>query len=224
MALGERDDAIWNSYDRSFREDAHQLLAWGHADCRRSIKANSQETEITGFIVEAIETRLNSSSIDERFDRYSIKEDNPTAGEERSGRRRRRLDVIVESTYRPRHKPRPQYVFEAKRLRRSDHLIDDYIGAEGLLRFVNAQYAAECPEVAMVGYVQNEDTLYWIARLQEKFVNDSGEKLRIIEDLSRVSVIPDLADEWKSRHRRANANPVVIFHIMLDCSSICSQP
>ncbi len=220
MAPAERDDATWTSYDRSFREDAHQLLAWGHADCRRSIKANSQETEITGFIVDAIETRLNSSTIDERFDRYSIKEDNPTAGEGRSGRRRRRLDVIVESTSRPRHKPRPKYVFEAKRLRRSDHLIGDYVGNEGILRFVNSQYAANCPEVAMVGYVQSEDALYWIARLHEEFVNDSGDKFRIIGGLVKVNVIPELADEWRSRHRRAGAKPVFIFHIMLDCFSI----
>lgn len=224
MVRGEREDAIWKSYDRSFREDAHQLLAWGYADCRRRIEANLQETEITGFIVDAIETRLNSSSIDERFDRYSIKEDNPVPGEGRTGRRRRRLDVIVESTYRPRHKPRPRYVFEAKRLRRPDQPIDDYVGVEGVLRFVNAQYAGDYPEVAMMGYIQSDDALYWMARLQEEFLNDSEDKLRIIEGLLKVKVIPDLAHEWKSHHRRAVQNPVVIFHIMLDCSSICSHP
>src|SRR5205085_9543204 len=105
------------------------------------VTSDLEETEVTGFIVEAIETKLSAPDMDERFDRYSIKEDNPVPGEGRTGKRRRRMDVIVECTYRPRHKQRPRYVFEAKRLRRPSHLIGYYVGEEGVRRFVEGKYA-----------------------------------------------------------------------------------
>lgn len=224
MEQDEAGGASWSSYDQAFREDAHQLLAWGYYDSRTRITSDLEETEITGFIVEAIETRLNSTDIDERFDRYCIKEDNPVPGEGRTGKRRRRLDVIVECSYRPRHKHRPKYVFEAKRLRRPGHLIGEYVGDEGVKRFVYARYAAECPEVAMVGYVQSEDAEYWIERLGEQFDTDSADEFRVREALSKKSVISDLPDEWGSGHLRNNGTPIMIYHILLDCTSATVTP
>ena len=107
MGQDEATGTSWSSYDQSFREDAHQLLVWGYNDSRHRVTSDLEETEVTGFIVEAIETKLSAPDMDERFDRYSIKEDNPVPGEGRTGKRRRRMDVIVECTYRPRHKQRP---------------------------------------------------------------------------------------------------------------------
>lgn len=224
MEQDETDGASWSSYDQAFREDAHQLLAWGYNDSRARITSDLEETEITGFIVEAIETRLSSPDIDERFDRYCIKEDNPVPGEGRTGKHRRRLDVIVECSFRPRDKPRPKYVFEAKRLRRPGHPIGDYVGDEGVKRFVYARYAAECPEVAMVGYVQSDDAEYWIERLGEQFDNDSADEFRVREALSKKSVISDLPNEWGSGHLRINETLVAIYHILLDCTSSAAAP
>src|SRR4051794_24527340 len=123
MGQDETHEVGWSSYEQSFREDAHQLLAWGYQDSRHRISSELEEPDITGFIVEAIEVRLNAPDIDERFDRYCIKEDNPAPGEGRTGKRRRRMDVIVECTHRPRPKVRPKFIFEAKRLRRPSHPI-----------------------------------------------------------------------------------------------------
>jgi hypothetical protein len=218
MESDERVSTFWSEYDQSFREDAHQLLAWGYQDARQLITPDREETEITGFITEAIQARLNSAEIHERFNRYSLKDDNPVPGEGRTGKRRMRIDIIIESSSRPRHKPRPWYTFEAKRLCRPSHLISKYVGQEGIIRFVQGKYAADFPEVAMLGYVQTDTASYWITELTKLFAKDSKKQLSITQKLSRVAVHLDLTDEWSSGHRRVNGTPLTVFHLFLDCS------
>ncbi len=219
MPSHESRDAIWRAYDVSFREDAHQLLAWGYLAVRHLITSEREETEITGFIAEAIRAKLNSPDIEERFDRYGLQEDNPVAGEGRTGKRRVRMDIIIESSFRPRHKPRPQYIFEAKRLCRPNQTLGDYLGGEGILRFLQGRYAADCPEVAMVGYVQTDTISFWGIALEKRFDEDPTNQFRIVEKLSRVSTISHLTDEWVSEHLREGEMPITIFHIFLDCSA-----
>ena len=220
MEPGEGESAGWSSYDQSFREDAHQLLAWGYQDARQQIAPGREETEITGFIVEAIQERLNSPEIDERFDRYAIMEDNPVPGENRTGKRRMRIDIIIESSFRPRHKLRPRYIFEAKRLRKPSHPIGLYAGQEGLIRFIQGRYASDCPEVVMLGYVQTDTADRWIAELKKRFENDSANQLLLTESLLQVTIHPDLKDEWSSHHDRPNSTPLIVFHLFLDCSAM----
>jgi hypothetical protein len=216
-------DAIWSSYDQSFREDTHQLLAWGYQDSLALIGPEREETEITGFIAEAIQVRLDSFEIDERFDRYSIKDDNPTPGEGRTGKRRMRIDIIIECGLRPRSKICPRYVFEAKRLRRRSHGMSTYLGDEGLLRFVHSRYAADCPEVAMVGYVQTDDSTYWVTALKEEFDNDSTGQFCVASTLTKISVIPDFVDEWTSVHTRSSGSQITICHLLLNCLSAMAK-
>jgi hypothetical protein len=216
MVGDETRDTIWRQYDLAFREDAHQLLAWGYLDSCRRFTPQQEETEITGFIVDAIQSRLDSPTTPARFERYSVKEDNPVPGEGRTGKARRRIDIIIESA---RHQPRPQYIFEAKRLCRPGNTIGKYIGKEGMMRFISNRYAAECPEVAMIGYVQTDTANYWLAKLERHLNNDSASKLYIIAKLARVSVIADLKESWVSRHTRTNGNQLAIFHVLLNCSA-----
>ncbi len=220
MAGAESKNAIWREYDVSFREDAHQLLAWGYLAARHLIAPEREETEITGFIAEAIRAKLNSPDIEERFDRYSLQEDNPVAGERRIGKRRVRMDIIIESSFR---KPRPQYIFEAKRLCRPNQTLGDYLGGEGILRFLQGRYAADCPEVAMVGYVQTDTISYWAIALERRFDEDSANQFRITEKLSKTGIISHLADEWISKHQRENQMLITIFHIFLDCSALSDK-
>lgn len=219
MATDENRNPIWREYDSSFREDAHQLLAWGYLDARHLITSNREETEITGFIAEAIQARLNSADIDERFDRYCLKEDNPVAGEGRIGKRRVRMDITIESSLRQRHLPRRQYIFEAKRLCNPNQTLGAYLGDEGLLRFLQERYAAACPEVAMIGYVQTDTIHHWITSLLARFDKDKSNRFRTTEKPSQISVIPHLTDEWVSNHLRKSQIPITIFHIFLDCSA-----
>ena len=219
MASGDSHTGVWREYEISFREDAHQLLAWGYQAARHLITSSQEETDITGFIAESIQAKLNSADIDERFNRYGLKEDNPVASERRTGKRRLRLDITIESSQRPRHLLRPQYIFEAKRLCRPNQMLGNYLGDEGLLRFLQGRYAAECPEVAMVGYVQTETISHWATALGTRFDKDPANRFCLIEKYSQVSVIPHLTDEWVSGHSRESQLPVTIFHIFLDCSA-----
>jgi len=218
MEPGEREGTVWSTYDQSFREDAHQLLVWGYQDARHLITFGREETEITGFINEAIQARPSSPGIDDRFDRYSLKDDNPVPGEGRTGKRRLKIDIIIESSSRPRHKQRPWYTFEAKRLCRPSHPISNYTGEEGIIRFIRGRYAADFPEVAMLGYVQTDTISRWIAELTKRFENDSANQLSISQKLSPVNIHPDLTDEWSSSHIRVNGTPLMILHLFLDCS------
>lgn len=218
MEWGEGNNVGWLPYDQSFREDAHQLLAWGYQDSRRLITPDCEETEITGFIVEAIRAKLNSPQTDERFERYSSPmEDNPVSGEGRTGKSRMRIDIIIEAT---RPKPRPRYIFEAKRLRRPSHGISKYVGNEGMMRFISDRYAADCPEVVMVGYMQTDAAAHWVVELEKQFSKSSTKQFRLIDKLTKVSIISDFVDEWSSSHRRLSGTPIVIFHLLLDCSEM----
>lgn len=218
MPADEARDPIWHKYDLAFREDAHQLLAWGYLAARHLITPDREETEITGFIAEAIDALLDSAEIDEQYDRYEIKEDNPVAGEGRTGKRRMRMDIVIKDRMRPRQKPRPRYIFEAKRLCRPNQTLGDYLGDEGILRFLRGRYAADCPEVAMVGYVQTDTIDYWTTALEKRFDRDSANQFRITERLSSVNITPDLADVFVSVHNREPEMAITIFHLFLDCS------
>jgi hypothetical protein len=203
-----------NTYDPTFRRHAHQLLAWGYQDSRTRINSNHEETEITGFIAEAVGARLSDPETDAHFDRYNIKEDNPASGEERTGKARRRIDILIEDNS---SKPRPHYIFEAKRLRTGSHPISKYIGEEGVTRFIDSRYASVRPEAAMIGYVQTNDAAHWSSRLKSG-IDKAAEKLGLEKSLTQVPVIDDLQDEYLSVHKRQDKSQINIFHIFLDCT------
>jgi hypothetical protein len=202
------------TYWSAFSRDAHQLLAWGYSGALSLIGPRQEEPEITGFIVGCIRSKLNMTTC-KRYERYSLHEESPFAGEERSGKERRRLDIFVES-----HtiQPRPRYVFEAKRLRKGSHGIGGYVGDEGIGRFVTNKYAAEWPVAAMIGYVQSEDANSWQPKLEAAFNSDLEDRLAIEKKLSRVCIIASIPDEWSSEHRRRDNDTITIFHILLNCT------
>jgi hypothetical protein len=205
-----------SSYDYGFRRDAYQLLAWGYQDALAGIHCNLQEEEITGLIVEAMEQRLDAPSTPETFDRYSIDEEKPIAVEGRKGKKRRRLDLVVVSGH---SRPRPKYIFEAKRLRKNSYPIGKYIGEDGLQCFVKEVYASQYPEAAMVGYVQSDASSYWGSELRRSFDGDLNNDLRIIQLLQRVQVLSSMPDVWVSEHERITGSAIAVYHIFLNCSA-----
>ena len=205
------------TYDSFFRRDAHQLLAWGYEDARTNINPTLEETEITGFIAEKIDKRFDDPDTPSRFDRYYLGEDKPITGEGRTGKSRRRLDLVIEWSG---CKPRPKYVFEAKRLRKQGYPISKYTGEDGLQPFVaGTSYAAQYPEAAMIGYIQSDNYEYWIRELTRKFT-ESNNGLSIIKELTQVEVIASLPNELVSQHDRSTGSPITVYHILLDCSEI----
>jgi hypothetical protein len=216
MGAEELNSFARSSYDYGFRRDAHQLLAWGYQDALAEIHCNLQEEEITGLIVEAMEKRLDNPSTPAKFDRYSIDEEKPIAVEGRKGKKRRRLDLVVVSGH---SRPRPRYIFEAKRLRKNGYPIGKYVGEDGLQCFVKGVYASQCSEAAMVGYVQSDAVSYWKNELKRSFDNDQSNDLCITQLLEKVQVLLPIPDVWVSEHERKTGNLITIYHIFLNCSA-----
>jgi len=217
MGSDNLNSVTLDAYDYGFRRDAHQLLAWGYQDALPEIHYNLMEEEITGLIVEAIEKRLDNPSTPEKFDRYSIDEEKPIAIEERKGKKRRRLDLVVVSGH---SRPRPKYIFEAKRLRKNGYPISKYVGKDGLHCFVKGVYASQYPEAAMVGYVQSDAASYWETELKRSFATDPHNDLGIKQLLQKVQVLPSsIPDVWVSEHERDKYGSITVYHIFLHCSA-----
>lgn len=210
-----------DSYFYGFRRDAHQLLSWGHQEALPQIHCDLAEEEITGLIVEGMRAKLKDPTIPERFyDRYSVGEEKPLGVEGRTGKRRRKLDIVVESNL-PRE-IRPEYIFEAKRLRKNGYPIGKYIGKDGLQCFVKGVYASQYPEAAMVGYVQSDATSYWESELKRSF-NGEPNSVRIIQFLKKAQVLSSIPDVWVSEHERITGSAIAVYHIFLDCSASFSH-
>jgi hypothetical protein len=203
-----------SSYDFGLRRDAHQLLAWGYQDALPHIQGNLMEEEITGQIVEAIEKRFDDPATPERFDRYSIDEEKPIAVEGRKGKTRRRLDLVVVSGL---SRPRPKYIFEAKRLRKNGYPIGRYVGEDGLQCFVKGVYASKYPEAAMVGYIQSDTVSYWEAELNRSFDSDLHNNLHVKQLLQKAQIQSSIPDIWFSEHEREESSSIIVYHIFLNC-------
>ena len=215
MAAEKLDPLILGAFnDSGFRINSHQLLAWGYEDALPQIHGNLKEEEITGIIVEAIRERLDNPRTPKKFRRYDIHEEKPVAVEGRTGKKRRRLDLVIVSGH---NCPRPQYIFEAKRLRKNGYPISKYVGKEGLQCFIKGVYASQYPEAAMIGYLQSDDAIYWENELYRSF-KDSPD-LCIKRLLQKTQVLSSITDVWTSEHERQENDSILIYHIFLDCSA-----
>ena len=197
-------------YELFFRREAHRLISLGYEKSRCKINCKLEETEITGFICEEIEEQL---IINPRLVRYSLKEDNPTKGENRTGKSRRRLDIVIQCSY---STPRQNYIFEAKRLATSGYPISKYLGEEGLQLFIDGIYAYDCPEVGMIGYVQKGTFEHWEKELCQKLPITT--ELLTKKKPKKIKIIDDLEYELVSEHDRKTQKPVTVYHIFLDCA------
>lgn len=204
---------LWRQYVSAFRRDAHQLLEWGYVDARAELSSDLDEPTITGLIAEAIRRRL-SGSAPRRYDRYFLADDLPQEGEQRTGIRRLRVDIVVE---RSGTRPRLHYIMEAKRLRRGSHSIGQYIGGDGLQRFLRGSYAANALEAAMVGYVQSESVETWAKQLEEASGLSTDNSLDVVERLWRLGPLGELKHRWSSTHMRSSGTEITICHILLAC-------
>lgn len=210
------EEAYADEYWSAYRQHVHTLLAWGYADSRHRVKAEHQEPAITGFIVEAIQSRLDDPDSPDWCDTIDIHDDPPIPGGGRTGRDRWRPDLIFKSTA-GRRRPRPLYHFEAKRLRIQGS-VNEYLGVDGLGCFLSGKYASESDEAGMLGYVQCDDVGIWAARLQSAIDQDFQNKNELLLLLPQRSmqIIDSFHQEWISKHVRNIGRNIVIHHILLD--------
>lgn len=194
----------------AFRRHCHRFLAIGYREALPRIKSEpDQETDITGYICEAIENWFLVNPQESFL--FFIKDDPPLCGSGKTGKRRPRTDIIISYAA----GKRPEFFFEAKRLHRTKAVASRYIGEQGLGCFISGRYAAHCHEAAMVGYVQTDTPERWQATLQSNVEQRNDLQLdRIIRSVSFQESFPL---EWISRHRRSSLPALSLFHIVLDC-------
>ena len=212
----------WDEYLVALREDAHQLLAWSYSDTRVRLSSAKDEYEMTGLLAEAMDERINSPTTAERFMLYAVHNERPTSPRGQLGKKRPKLDIQIE---RCGVRPKPRFTFEAKRLRDDikcsvSDTMREYLGVDGLLRFVGGRYTPESIEAAMLGCIQARDAEFWFNQIDDAFDTDErrgGKLYAMIGRLRRVNVITDLRDERVSVHARSSGVSIQIFHLFIDC-------
>ncbi len=208
------EEAYVDEYWSAYRQHVHTLLAWGYVDSCSKVQAKHDEPAITGFIAESIQDRLNAIDCPSWCDQIAIKDDPPISGGGRTGRRRWRPDLIFESVER---KPRPQYYFEAKRLRRQQS-INGYLGEDGLQCFLSGRYAIDSNEAGMLGYIQCDNMNTWIERLQLAIDQDYQDKnkMHLLSPQLNIQLVDAFPQEWLSKHKRHADKSITIYHLLLD--------
>ena len=203
----------------SFRENVHRLIHRGYEDarCRIQHPKNNQDKEepsITGFLAKAIKDRLNAFDPDDDWCRYyAVYEEFPVETDGRSGKYRSRVDLIIEFIVST-PKGRPEYVFEAKRLKKR---VSDYTDSDGMGCFISGRYASRYNEAGMLGYVQSDGLAEWKNKVKSKICLDAQE-LNLIGTQRDKQVIDAFPTEWVSEHNRNSVKrSITIYHILLDC-------
>ena len=212
----------WDDYLTVIREDAHLLLAWGYTDSRSKFPTARDEYDLTGFLADAMDARIDNPETPERFSLYSVHNERPISSKSECGKDRPKLDIQIE---RCGIRPKPSYTFEAKRLRDdtkaspSDSL-SQYLGDDGVGRFVAGKYEGESVEAAMLGLIQAHPPEFWLERIGRAFEDDvaSGRgRFKIVEGFQRCLVIAELPDEASTVHLRIGGSRIRLLHLFLCC-------
>jgi hypothetical protein len=214
--------AEWDDYLVQLREDTHQLLAWSYHDQRRLLPKAKDEYELTGILADGIDARLDSPLTPEKYSWYGVHNEKPIGASGQFGKRRPRLDIQI---VRYGIRPRPDFTFEAKRLRDDAACsmassLRNYLGADGVGRFVSGYYVPSSVEAAMLGCMEAHNASTWFDRVDEEFDADTkadGTKYRVLAPLAPAVVHPDLPDECVSVHGRASGGELTLFHLFIDC-------
>lgn len=211
-------DNITVAYNEAFVRRSHQLLAKGYKLARAEIDSSTEEEVISQFIYEHIDRFLNTPRVPVEFENFRVHNEFGVGNTGKTGRRRRKLDIMIDTDD---FRPRPQFVFEAKRLKKGAFYMSDYVGVDGMQCFINEEYARLSPSAAMIGYMQSDDIDHWYAQLEDQFTGTARNALRIVKPLIPCNpnpIIQDIPEEWESEHTRLTKPPILIYHIFLDCS------
>jgi hypothetical protein len=193
------------------------LINAGYRAGRTKITTNKHNEEhITEFIVCGIKDWMRRADCPSWCKFYSVHEEAPVSGKESHGKSRPRTDIFIELGSRP---GRPEYVFEAKRLRTNGYGAGKYTSVEGMGCFTEGIYAAGYDEAAMLGYVQSNTLIEWKKRVKKSIMKTAAGLYLQSAQYDEV-VIPDFPLEWVSVHARIKAigKPIRIYHALLDCT------
>jgi hypothetical protein len=205
------DEKIYNR----FRQRVFTLLFIGYSNVQNQNIDFSQEDEesISGKLAQCIEDYLDSPESDRWVEKYSVYNECRYSPNGELGKKRKRLDIMLRSSEK---KPALKFVFESKRLNCNTEP-KDYFGEEGMQRFLKKTYPVSTKnEAAMLGYVQNHDTPYWIVWLQNHF-EDCRDELHVLKksSIETCTILPKIKDIFRTNHEPPTGKQIVLFHIFL---------
>jgi len=201
------------AYAEVFLRRVHELVWHGYAKLEARKLRNSQEEDITGELVRAIERFLDDTTAPHWTRLFSVHEEPRIHDPKRKGKRRLRLDIRIDSAQ---ELPRSRMRFEAKRLG-PRHGVSVYLGPDGIHCFLDGRYAREDWCGGMLGYVQEGKTDEWASAIERAMQADSA-KLRIRRSggWRSVRVAAELRSTYLSAHDRPSVgHPIEIFHTLL---------
>lgn len=208
---------IGPAYLERFIRDAHVIVAEGFSRLDPASLSSKEEPDISGLIVKNSRAWLDEPATPEWTKSYFVTEEKHEDRSALQGMRRPRIDIHIETSD-PR--PRPRFVFEAKRLYRSDS-VAEYVGNKGLGALRDGSYAAEAPAAGMLGYVQ-EGTVRDRARQVESKLGRERDTHGLpargavwTEQMIDVR----LGTTWRSRHARPGLSPIDVYHSFLKCGA-----
>ena len=173
----------------------------------------TEEEDITGSLVEAMEGVLDRPDAPPWMSWLDVHEDPRIHDPQRKGKRRRRVDIRIDSAQR---RPRSRLSFEAKRLG-PGHGVSVYLGKDGLGCFIDGRYA-RCENVAgMLGYVQDGSCEDWAGEIARAIARRAG-NLHTLKSSpwQRAQVVPELGHTYRSGHGRPDiGQPIQVYHTLL---------
>jgi len=202
------------AYATSFRHHVHLLVGMGYNRLIPARYQSSEETTITGELVDAIFAAMEDVDAPKWASHYTIHDDRPLSLGGRLGKHRQRVDIEFERVLPGK---RPRFQFEAKRL--CDHSTEtDYCEDKGLGCFLSGEYAPGHNEAGMLGYVQTQDEPTWAARIQARLEgNPTMFRLQPGRGWQRLrTACGGLSFTYRTEHNRdKNLGAITISHVLL---------
>ncbi len=201
------------TYAKAFVRNAHILLGMGYAKLTPGEFAHSEEEDITGELVRAIDEVLDDTAAPPWADWFSVHEEPRVHDPVRKGKRRRRLDIRIDGGP---GRPRPRLRFESKRLG-PNHRASAYLGRDGLGCFLDGRYARDDTAAGMLGYIQEGDAKEWGREIGEAMSSDP-KKIGLLDSSPwrNERLTKELSFSYRSGHARSNVGaPIEIFHTLL---------
>jgi len=205
-------------YRDAFYLQVHELIWMGYERMNSGLYRNSEEPDITGELVRAMETVLEDEQAPDWVIWYSVYDDPPINKEGKYGKHRQRVDVKIVRHLKGK---RPTMQFEAKRLYNGSS-VSKYLGNEGLGCFLAGEYAHEHREAGMLGYVQVNNETTWANKIKSRIEKKPQDYCLCKNgNWTKTSITPKLKYTYRTSHIRTKAKgPIGISHIFL---SFCNN-
>lgn len=196
-------------YAIELRIHAVMLIFLGYRRLVSNSFRTAEEDDITGELVRNMKLAAQDLSSPEWVAHYEIREQIPQNTLGTLGKHRPKIDIEIERHHRG---PRPCMGFEAKRLGRGNS-ISNYLGNDGLGRFIRGHYQTTHGEAGMIGYLQERSIEDWSSDLSDK-LKPGASNLAAGGEL-RTYQIDSTLPSFQSSHIDAQGKSLFMIHLFL---------